>query len=50
MSWPFGETGCGKIGLRPNVWQELSANARTTSPKAFMSDRALVTMRSISTA
>src|SRR5438105_15862028 len=40
MPCPFGETGSGKIGLRPPTPQELSATARQAKPNIVNSARA----------
>src|SRR5215467_2275290 len=40
MPWPFGETGSGKIGLRPPMPHELRAIARPANPRIVISARA----------
>src|SRR5438552_6439072 len=41
MSFPFGETGSGKMGLRSPRSQELRTKARPASPMVVISARAL---------
>src|SRR5207248_7801737 len=45
MPCPLGETGVGKIGLRPPTSHELRAIARAAEPRIVSSARALRTTR-----